>query len=885
MTFQVEDPVRVAEFDSLARVLPGRRIITQPSELVAYEIDAGLDRGQPDAVVLPLDAEDVVALVKWAEERRVPLVARGAGTGISGGAVAEQGGIIVEFSRMNRILEFDETERRAVVQPGVINQTLDELARAKGLYYPPDPASGRACTVGGNIAENAGGPHCFKYGVTTNYVTGLEVVLADARRVRLGGRALDYPEYDLTGVLTGNEGTLGLITEATVRLIRNPRAVKTMMAAFDSVEGAGEAVSAIIARGLVPATIEMMDQKMMQIVEDYAHPGLPVEAAAALIIEVDGWSESLAPQINEIITTLRGYYPIDLRVAETAAERDQIWHARKSVAGAITRLTPAYYSLDVTVPRSKLAPILKAIDQICDAAGLRVGYVLHAGDGNLHPDLFIENPSDPLLMPRVLDAARQIIAACVSQDGSITGEHGVGIEKRDFMPLMHTADELSAMQDLKAVFDPQNLLNPGKIFPRTGESGKWKVERGKWKVESGEWKVDGGKWKVESSLHSETYIPPSLVEAVAVLRDCFTANPSRSVRIRGGGTKSSLLPPAAACLSTENLSGIYAYARDDLYVTVGAGTRLAELQKELAQDRMWVPLVSPWAEATVGGIVASNFNVPLRMRYGSLRDLVLAATVVLPDGRLIRAGRPLVKNVAGYDLVKLFVGSFGTLGLMADVTLKLTPLPRARSTVIVPLDDSRLGDPRGKGLVLGARLLRVCLTASALLLCNDCNVPGVSAPYALIYTAEGLVEDVAAELAQVQRVLEAEGTSAVSLAGDAPSGSELWSRWLRAAAPTETVVRIGATLRDLPALLHDNFSFIADLASGLLYARGDAQGIETLRRAARAAGEYVVMLSAPTAPEDRSAVWDHKPDALDVMRALKTRWDPRGLCNPDAFLI
>jgi len=842
----------MVDLGSLGRVLQARQIITQPDELLTYEMDASLEHGSPDAVILPLTSEDVVEIVKWAGERGIPLVARGAGTGISGGAVAERGGMVIEFSRMDRVLELDETERRAVVQPGVINLALDELARSKGLYFPPDPASGRACTLGGNIAENAGGPHCFKYGVTTNYVMGLEVVLADGRRLRLGGRALDYPEYDLIGVLTGNEGTLAIITEATVRLIGDPPSAKTMMAAFGLVEEAGEAVSAVIARGLMPAAMELMDQKMMRIVEDYAHPGLPVEAAAALIVEVDGWRESLSPQMDEIAATLRAYHPCDVRVAETAEERDQLWHGRKSVAGAITRLAPAYLPVDVTVPRSKLASTLKAIDQICEAVNLPVGYVLHAGDGNLHPDIMIQDPTDQALMLRVFDAAGQILELCVAQGGSITGEHGVGIEKRNFMPLMFSRDELSAMQDIKEIFDPKGLLNPGKIFPETGIGG-------------------------QRSAAS----PQPLQEAVEVMRACFTSSPPRNIRIRGGGTKSRLLPTADVYLSTQNLRGIYAYEPNDLYVTIGAGTRLVELQEELARDRMWVPLASPWPESTVGGIVASNFNGPLRMRnaYGSIRDQVLAATVVLPDGRVIRAGRPLVKNVAGYDLVKLFVGSFGTLGLITDVTFKITALPRARTTVIVPVEDLQ------QGLTWGARLLRISLVASALLLCGGCDVPGISAPHALVYTVEGLLEDVRTEIREVYRVLQAEGAVAMTLPDSPLSGSELWCRWLREAAPSETVLRIGVTLRNLPGLLPNSTSFVADLASGLLYARGSPRAMEELGQMARSSGGYAVTLGAPTAPEDRSALWDYRPDALDLMCALKTRWDPQGLCNPGAFLI
>ena len=441
--------------ESLKSLLGAKAVITDLVGLVTYEVDAGLDRGLPDGVVMPRTADDVALVVKWASEHGVPLVARGAGTGLSGGAVAERGGLIVEFSRMNRVVEFDEAGRSAIVEPGLITLTLDELVKTKGLYYPPDPASARVSTLGGNLAENAGGPHCFKYGVTTNYVTGLHVILAAGRQINLGGRALDYPEYDFVGLLVGSEGTLGLITQASVRLICNAPAIKTMMAAFDSIEEAGAAVSAIIAHGLVPATLELMDQKIMRILEDFTHAGLPVEAGAALIIETDGYAEGVSPQMDEIVTILRACNTHDMRVAQTTEERDHIWYARKSTGGALTRLAPSYYPADCTVPRSQLALVLKEITQVCDELDLRVGYLAHAGDGNLHPHILIDDPADQTLVERVYTAGRRVMEICVNHGGSITGEHGVGIEKREFMILMFTTDELGTMQDIKGILSPR----------------------------------------------------------------------------------------------------------------------------------------------------------------------------------------------------------------------------------------------------------------------------------------------------------------------------------------------------------------------------------------------------------------------------------------------
>lgn len=847
---------------SLVGMFKPGQVIYKPVELLTYEMDATNQRGTPEGVILLESEGDVARIMNWAAERGIPLIARGAGTGLSGGAVAEKGGLILEFSRMNHILEFDTLGRSAVVEPGVVNTKLDETARKAGLYYPPDPASGRSSTIGGNISENAGGPHCFKYGVTTNYISGLKIVIADGQVVRLGGPALDYPEYDFVGLLTGSEGTLGIITHAYTRLMRNPPEVKTLLAAFDSVEAAGEAVSAIIAQGLVPATMEFMDQKMMRIIEDYAHAGLPVDAAAGLIIEVDGFPESLSSQVNEVLSALKVYTSRQVRVAQTTEEREQIWYGRKSAVGAMARLAPAYYLLDGTVPRSKLAKVLSGINQVCESLNLQVAYVFHAGDGNLHPFILIPDPGDAELMKRIRQAGQEIMQICVGHGGSITGEHGVGIEKREFMSLMFTPAELSAMQDLKVIFDPKGLLNPGKIFP------------------------DDGQLQVQDEKPAErkpgSSSPQSLAQAVEFIQTSVSAH--QRLRIRGGGTKSGLIPDVGQTLSTRKLSGIRAYAPEDLYVTVGAGITLAEVQAELTSNRMWVPLYTPWEGATIGGILAANFNAPLRMRYGGIRDLVLEASVILPDGRVIRSGRPVVKNVAGYDLTKLFIGSYGTLGLITEATLKLVSMPRARLSLIVPVADLSLG------LDLGMKLLPVCFTASALLLCA--HLPEFpQASYTLVYTAEGLCEDVTTEISQAKQLLEASRCTKIDI-NDQMSGNDIWAGWLRANIPVppngqmdSTVSRLGVGSRYLPGILKQlgqaspESSFVADLANGLAMIREKEQ-TPNLRQMAHQAGGYLLILSAPKSALEMINPWGYPPECLQLMKQLKDRWDKNHLFNP-----
>ncbi len=919
------------KLQSLETLLGKGQVFGDPATLVTYEIDAGMDRGNPEGLVFPQSAGDVVQIVRWAAEQHVPLVARGAGTGLSGGAVADRGGIIIEFSRMNHILDLDQSGRTAVLEPAVVNLVLDERVRAHGLYFPPDPASQRASTIGGNVAENSGGPHCFKYGVTSNYVIGLDVVLADGRSMRIGGRALDYPAYDLCGLLTGSEGTLALITAIHVRLVRNPPGVKTMMAAFDSLEQAGAAVSAVIAAGLVPATMEMMDRNMVGIVEEYAHAGLPTNAGAVLIIEVDGYPAGLDGQMSEVAHLLQTHGGHGLRIAANAEERDKIWYARKSAAGALSRLAPSHYLVDITVPRSRLAETLAEVNQICARYGLRAGHVFHAGDGNLHPLILIMDPQDQQLVEMVHRAGREIVDLGIRQDGSISGEHGIGIEKRQYMPLMFSDVELAAMWDVKQVFDPSGLLNPGKIFPPDtisdieGVGARFIAPAGWARAD-----VQVSMPTSPATFTLDEILTPWTTEEVAQdLADLSAAG--RSVRIVGAvpvGNQVALregnhppratikvptpphstpaptgdgIPRTTSFLCTAALPGIRTFSPDDLYITVGAGTLLVEIQSFLAPRRMQVPLASPWRRATIGGLVAANVNAPLRMRYGSMRDLVICATVVLADGRRVRLGRPVIKNVAGYDLVKVFVGSHGTLGLIADVTLKLTPLPRTRRTLLVPIEDLK------RGLTVAGRMLPQALVASAILLCKGCDMPGVAdvpdSPYTLVYTAEGLAEDVQAELDQVRQVLRTEETK-----GPEPievgtlSGTDVWAKLLgsseREGRREALNVRAGVAVKDLAAYVlaqGDTLNegvFVADVGSGQVYAvrtldevEAVQDWLEKLRRPALALEGYAVALEMPEAWQGVLDRWGYQPESLDLMRSLKARWDPANILNPGGFIV
>jgi glycolate oxidase len=448
----------------LKRTLGDASVITDPGDLIAFEYDGTIDRGWPAAVVFPSSAEQVAAVVRIAARDGLPVVPRGAGTGLSGGALATEGGIVVSTTRMRRILEIDFENRIAVVEPGLVNLELSKAVAKYGLYYAPDPSSQKACTIGGNVAENSGGPHCLLYGVTTNHVLGLELVLADGEIVRVGGWGRDRPGYDLTGLVIGSEGTLAVATKVCVRLLREQESVRTLLAVFDSVSAASGSVSAVIRRGYVPAALEMLDRVCIQAVEPVLHCGYPLDAEAVLLIEVDGLREFTDAAATEIENLCLEFGAREVRNASTKAEREKLWAGRKGAFGAFGALMPNYYILDGVVPRTRLLEVIDRVYAIGERYGFMVANVFHAGDGNLHPNILFDE-SAPGETAKVLEAGAEILQICAEVGGAITGEHGVGLEKREFMRLTFSDDDLSAMARLKVAFGSGERLNPCKAFP------------------------------------------------------------------------------------------------------------------------------------------------------------------------------------------------------------------------------------------------------------------------------------------------------------------------------------------------------------------------------------------------------------------------------------
>jgi len=439
-------------------------VLWQPADLKLYEYDGGVDKALPEVVVFPRSTEQVVAAMRVARENNLAIVGRGAGTGLSGGAIARAGGMIVSFARMNHILEIDIENERALVEPGVVNLDISLAVEPYGYFYAPDPSSQRACTIGGNVAENAGGPHTLAHGVTTNHVVSLEVVLPDLTVAQFGAPELDVPGYDMSGLLTGSEGTMVLVTKIGVRLMRKPEAIRTMLAIYNSVREAGQTVGSLTSRGIIPVALEMLDGPMLRMVEAATQAGYPVDAAAVLLIEVEGLIEEVEEQVARIDEVCRMSGAREVRVAHSEEERQLLWKGRKNAFGAIGRVSPTYYVQDGVVPRTRVADTLEAIGKIGEKYNIAVSNVFHAGDGNMHPILPFD-PRKPGDLERAQKAGDEILEYCISVGGSITGEHGVGMEKMDMMAHLFPEETLDLIKRFKTLFDPECRLNPGKVLP------------------------------------------------------------------------------------------------------------------------------------------------------------------------------------------------------------------------------------------------------------------------------------------------------------------------------------------------------------------------------------------------------------------------------------
>jgi len=695
---------------ALAKVAGPENVLAAPRDLITYSYDATGKRSLPDAVVLASNTAEVAAVMKLAHREQVPVVARGAGTNLSGGTVPSQGGIVLELSRLNRILNINTAQQRAVVEPGVVNLDLQNALRPLGFMYAPDPASQKTSTLGGNLGEDAGGPHCLRYGVTHNHVLGLELVTADGQVVEVGAPTDDSYGYDFPGLITGSEGTLGIATKLVLRIMHLPECFQTMLAIFETLEDAFQCASDVIAAGIAPGALELLDAPVIQAVEDTVHAGYPLDAEAVLLIELDALQDVVARQTEQITRICHRNNTREVRLARSAAERDVIWSGRRGAFGAVARVRPAYACHDATVPRNKLVPMLHEVAKIAEKYKLLIGHVAHAGDGNFHPLIMFDN-RDPGESQRVEKAGKEILAAGVALGGTITGEHGIGLEKQDSLPLMFNHTELALLRQIKTVFDRAGILNPGKIIPSEKTAAaqahddraisalpeKNKSLHDRLATTLGRDNVTAepqemAAYQIDDRLPALVVFPSGIDDICRVVR---TANRDETPVIPwGNGSKQALglpLTRSGIILALKRMNRLIELDTDNLTVEVEAGINHAELQEKLAEHGLYFPLEpEDMASATIGGSLASNSSGPGRLAHGTARDLVLGVTVIIPQGEVIHAGIKTMKNVAGYDLRKLFLGSRGTLGVISKAILKLSHLPEDHSTLLLRF--SSIGD-------------------------------------------------------------------------------------------------------------------------------------------------------------------------------------------------
>ncbi|HET9478491.1 MAG TPA: FAD-linked oxidase C-terminal domain-containing protein [Pyrinomonadaceae bacterium] len=673
--------------NSLGAIVGRENVLSKADELLVYECD-GLPqhKHRPRAVVFPSSTEDTSAIMRELARLKVPFTPRGAGTGLSGGALALDSGVVIEFARMRKILRIDVENRLAVVQPGVVNLDVSRAVLPYDLYYVPDPSSQPSCTIGGNIAESAGGIHCLKYGTTTDHVVGCRVVLAGGEVVDLG---LDSAGYDLLGTFIGSEGTFGITTEATLKLSQIPPAVRTLLAEFSEVDNASHAVSAIIAAGVMPAALEMMDHEIIRAVEASVFAaGLPPDAGAALLIELDGIEAGLDDEARRVTSICLEYGARNCRLARDETERKKLWAARKGAFGAIGRISPDSMIQDAVVPRSRLPQVLRAAYDIAARYQLRIANVFHAGDGNLHPLICFDSRFSDQVR-RVKEAGRELMEVCVAAGGTITGEHGVGLDKRELLPLVFSEADMNAMLSVRAAFDPLGLCNPGKIIPMLRGCGEAKAvatddtettDRTSLLPDLLRGQRTNIAFQTSVKSVSSVTCPSSTEELSEIVKRA--AAERRTITPAGGKTLLSS-PTTNLVIDTTRLDRILEHEPADLIAIAQAGVTLTAFNQKLAENGQWLPLDPPdEGHATLGGVVATGLGGAQQFGYGRPRGSVIGMTVVLADGSVIKAGGRVVKNVAGYDLCKLFTGSYGTLGIITELIFKLRPRPAREATVV-----------------------------------------------------------------------------------------------------------------------------------------------------------------------------------------------------------
>ena len=935
---------------NLRAIVGDEAVRAEPDELLVYECD-GLPQHKhlPRAVVFPDSTAQVSAVLALLAREKVPFTPRGAGTGLSGGALAMNRGVVIELARMRRILEIDPINRIAVVQPGVVNLNVSRAVAHLGLHYVPDPSSQPTCTIGGNIAENAGGIHCLKYGTTTDHVLGLKVVLAGGQVVELGGSGRELAGYDLLGLFIGSEGTFGIATEATLRLTPIPPAVRTLLAEFAEVNDASHAVSAIIAAGVMPAALEMMDREIIRAVEASVFAaGLPTDAGAALLIELDGIEAGLDDEAEQVIAICMEHGARACRSARDENERKKLWAARKGAFGAIGRISPDSMIQDAVVPRSRLPEVLDAAYSIAAKYQLRIANVFHAGDGNLHP-LICFDSRFPEEVQRVKDAGRELMETCVRAGGSITGEHGVGLDKRDLLPLIFSEKDMETMLLVRAAFDPSGLMNPGKIIPVLRGCGEARAistadsmnnlsassdllgprasrpqPRGEASAASSALlgpRASRPQGSTNSSVSDKSFDPviaqqrledlvgeenvsvspeprvspsPLLVTPGSIAEVCEVMKLASS----GGwttlpaGAMTWLRPgdgPNAPDLivSTSRLNHIIEHEPADLVAITEAGVTLKQFNAHLSLNRQWVPIDPPDdGAATIGGVVATGLGGAQQLGYGPPRRHVIGMKVVMADGSLVKAGSRVVKNVAGYDMCKLFTGSYGTLGMIVQVNFKLRPLPFATRTVLFAGQAEELVSRAQR--IIQAPLFPVAVEMISPRLAAQVTDLREDDRTVLMIRFAGSEAAVAAQVTSTLELFGSDNGSTQLVEDD----EALWTRlaavpirfsehlmWRVGLRPTEAA----SFLIDLIKTSDDAMMWHAGLGDGRIRVIEDSNArdseahahIDRLRANATALGGTLIMETTVSVARDLS----NPGRATEIMASIKQQLDPLGILS------
>ena len=895
---------------ALRRRLGPENVLSARSDLAVYECDAfTIEKNRPDVVVFPRSTQQVAEVVKLSNEYDVPVVPRGAGTSLAGGCLPVGGGVVVMLTRMKQIVQINLRDRFAVSEPGVPNLQLTRALSGTGYHYSPDPSSQTACTIGGNVGTNAGGPHTLKYGVTLNHVLGLEAVLGDGSILTLGP-VHNPAELDLVGLLVGSEGTLGIVTKVWVRLTPNPQDYRTMRAIFDTVDDATNAISDIIAAGVIPAAMELMDQGIVSAVEEAFHFGFPLDAEAIVVIELDGPAAGLDQQQQQVVKLCRKWQAREVVPAATAEERELLWKCRKMAIGALGRLSPSYCIQDGVVPRTRLPHILRRVAEIGRKYDLRIVNVAHAGDGNVHPILLFDE-RDKDQVARVLAAGEEVLEECIRCGGSVTAEHGIGVEKLALMNRLFTDGDLEAMARVRDAFNPTGRLSPGKLLPafdRKSEVGGGKSDVLAW---TSDLRPPTSDFPLPTSQQilplTETVTPADQAAVAEVVRGAWESG--TPIYTIGGGTglDYGVRPTRPGLgLSLAGLDQVIDYPARDLTITVEAGVTVAELAGRLASERQRLPVDVPRAErATVGGVVATNPSGPRQYLWGTLRDYVIGVQAVDGRGTAFSGGGRVVKNAAGYNICRLLTGSLGTLGVITQVTLMVKPMPETSALLARDVADLDAAERLLVELVHSKTLPAAIelLVGPAWQDDHGLSTESASAAGRLVVGFEGtsaevdwMIEELGGEWRR------SSGVSPSEIRGDSCTGA--WHRLTECPVEgpgADAAARLTAEINVLPSATVDLIRLLVEVDPECLIQAHAGDGIiraqfsreprqmaavlaDRVRPAAAEAGGSMVVLSYPGSVQlSRSDVWGPATGGAAVMQSLKSGFDPKGILNPDRF--